>query len=267
MRHFAWWHDEARRLIGAYRCQSRRYGAISAALRYLGRKSPALWGTLGRVVTQREIARFLACRPPRILNLGGGGDVRDGIFTVDIDPRADAWVDITRALPFPSESVDHILCQEVVEHLSLPSAQKMIAECRRVLRAGGVLRVTTPDLDFFAELVRTNPQYDPLAVAHRVNSIFLGHQHQFIYSRAAMRELLTGSGFVVQESSYRDPLAALGYLDNHADAFNHDAIESQYWEATKPLTPSRVWATARFSNQACLHTLFQSLSHRERPLR
>jgi SAM-dependent methyltransferase len=44
--------------------------------------------------------------------------------------------------PFRSESIDAIYCAEVIEHLVDP--QITLAECRRVLRPGGTLFVTTP---------------------------------------------------------------------------------------------------------------------------
>ena len=45
-------------------------------------------------------------------------------------------------LPFRSESIDAVYCAEVIEHLVHP--QVTVAECRRVLRPGGTLFVTTP---------------------------------------------------------------------------------------------------------------------------
>jgi 2-polyprenyl-3-methyl-5-hydroxy-6-metoxy-1,4-benzoquinol methylase len=44
--------------------------------------------------------------------------------------------------PFRAESIDAIYCAEVIEHLVDP--QTTLAECRRVLRPGGTLFVSTP---------------------------------------------------------------------------------------------------------------------------
>lgn len=51
--------------------------------------------------------------------------------------------DVERALPFGAERFDAVLLSEVVEHVAcLPT---LLAECRRVLRPGGALVLTTPN--------------------------------------------------------------------------------------------------------------------------
>jgi 2-polyprenyl-3-methyl-5-hydroxy-6-metoxy-1,4-benzoquinol methylase len=59
--------------------------------------------------------------------------------------------DMNQPLPFESGSFDAIVCQEGVEHLeNVPS---FLAECRRVLKNGGRLFITTPNyLDLSSRL-------------------------------------------------------------------------------------------------------------------
>jgi SAM-dependent methyltransferase len=50
-------------------------------------------------------------------------------------------------LPFADESFDHVVCVEVLEHLFLP--HRAIEEIRRVLRPGGRVVVSTPNLAYW----------------------------------------------------------------------------------------------------------------------
>jgi SAM-dependent methyltransferase len=49
-------------------------------------------------------------------------------------------------LPFGDNTVDNIFAGEVIEHLSVDVAYRVLRESRRVLRPGGVIRICVPDL-------------------------------------------------------------------------------------------------------------------------
>ncbi len=54
-----------------------------------------------------------------------------------------------RALPFPAASFDLVVAFEVIEHLE--EAEKLLAEARRVLAAGGKLILSTPNRLYYSE--------------------------------------------------------------------------------------------------------------------
>ena len=54
--------------------------------------------------------------------------------------------DLTRPLPFSENSASVIYGAHVLEHLYLADAQRLLAECKRVLVPGGVIRLVVPDL-------------------------------------------------------------------------------------------------------------------------
>jgi SAM-dependent methyltransferase len=54
--------------------------------------------------------------------------------------------DLTKRLSFEDNSVAVIYGAHVLEHLYLEDAQRLLGECKRVLRPGGVLRLVVPDL-------------------------------------------------------------------------------------------------------------------------
>jgi len=57
------------------------------------------------------------------------------------------WLDDRRALPFRGRVFSFALSEHVLEHLFLPEAFRLMQEVRRVLRPGGVFRVSVPDAD------------------------------------------------------------------------------------------------------------------------
>jgi SAM-dependent methyltransferase len=59
--------------------------------------------------------------------------------------------DLTKPLPFESNSVAAIYGAHVLEHLYLADAQRLLAECKRVLQPGGVIRLVVPDLRSMVE--------------------------------------------------------------------------------------------------------------------
>lgn len=55
--------------------------------------------------------------------------------------------DLRKGIPFPDASFDVVYHSNFLEHLERPAAQRFLAECRRVLRPGGIMRVVVPDLE------------------------------------------------------------------------------------------------------------------------
>ena len=94
----------------------------------------------------------------RVLNLpAGNGELTRKLATAgvqvtgaDLFPELSAWrpeevvkTDMNEPLPFGDDSFDILVCQEGIEHLE--DVACFLRECRRVLRDGGTLLVTTPN--------------------------------------------------------------------------------------------------------------------------
>lgn len=79
------------------------------------------------------------------VNLGCGEEYKKGWINVDIDKtaKADKYCDFNEKLPFENESVDYILCEQVIEHLDKPI--QFLCECHRILKTEGVLRLLFPN--------------------------------------------------------------------------------------------------------------------------
>jgi SAM-dependent methyltransferase len=86
-----------------------------------------------------EVMRALAAR---------GFEVRGTRFERGLPPiegmPIDEGVDLTRGLPYPDESFDLVVLTEVIEHLE--NHRAALGEVARVLRPGGHLILTTPNI-------------------------------------------------------------------------------------------------------------------------
>jgi len=90
----------------------------------------------------------------RLLNVGCGRHFHPAWTNIDIAPIGDPVLrhDVLEVLPFSDESFDVVYHSHVLEHLPRTAAPAFIAECRRVLVTGGVLRVVVPDLETICRL-------------------------------------------------------------------------------------------------------------------
>src|SRR5262249_44741911 len=55
--------------------------------------------------------------------------------------------DLSKGIPFASDSVDIVYHSHVLEHLDRPVAQRFLAETLRVLKPGGISRIVLPDFE------------------------------------------------------------------------------------------------------------------------
>jgi predicted SAM-dependent methyltransferase len=66
-------------------------------------------------------------------------------------PRGTVWHDIRRGLPFDDNTVDYIYSAHFLEHMKKAEAVKVLIECHRVLKKGGLIRIVVPDLEILAQ--------------------------------------------------------------------------------------------------------------------
>jgi hypothetical protein len=112
---------------------------------------------------------------------------------------------------------ESIYLGQVIEHVNnIYEAPTLIGECRRMLKPGGVLRITTPDLDLVIQAYLNGRMNDyaheqPAFYAAASPSAQLAHimygaagpkctwnhyeGHMFLYAKESMRDLLMAAGF------------------------------------------------------------------------
>lgn len=83
------------------------------------------------------------------VNLGCGLDHKNGWVNIDAlaSVKPDIIHDIREELPFESEVVEQVLCQDILEHFTREEVPQIISEISRILKSGGRLEVRIPNLD------------------------------------------------------------------------------------------------------------------------
>jgi hypothetical protein len=92
------------------------------------------------------------------LNLGCGTRFREDWINIDIapiHPKIQYW-NILNGIPFSNNSFDFVYHSHLLEHIPKYKVSGVLAECYRVLKPGGVIRVVVPDLEAIIRLYLEN---------------------------------------------------------------------------------------------------------------
>lgn len=180
------------------------------------------------------------------LNCGSGGQLQIGWLNTDVvalgdihgnlsEPDRIARLDgdlyylqhdATEPFPLEDASFEWVYSEHFIEHLTLEQGIAWLKEVRRLLRAGGHVRISTPDLRLYVEGY-LDPDHEFLAEHFRrldkvapglpfpvfdrpawmVNQIFYRWQHQWIYDFDELKHAATLAGFdpeAVRKCAFRD---------------------------------------------------------------
>ena len=151
---------------------------------------------------------------------------------------------MTKGLPFADQSVGVVYSSHMLEHLPRADAVRFLVECRRVLRADGLLRLALPDLRGMAK--RYLASTDPLAADIFVEATMLGLEsrprgagwliaavsgapHRWMYDALSVQHLCRKAGFTqVCECRYREGRCPdLARVEHREESFFVEAAGSR----------------------------------------
>jgi len=155
------------------------------------------------------------------LHIGSGRVALPGWINLDIQPlpEVDVVNDVTEGLPF--DQAQFIFAEHFIEHLPFDAALQFLRECRRVLVETGVLRLSTPNLDWVLrshyDPSRWQSTAEPIRDCLWLNKAFRGWGHCFLYNLDTLAQLLSAAGFAfVSAQDYGcSRFSALTGLESH----------------------------------------------------
>ena len=153
-------------------------------------RNSGLYKQLSRKRRLWNLRKLASTAKPLKVVLGAGPTHFPGWFPTDKE-----ILDVTlpadwRAL-FKPESIDTLLSEHMLEHLSAADARTALAECYRYLKSGGLLRIAVPDG------YRRDPDY--VKEASPPND-----GHQVLYNVDSLTTLLQSVGFATTALEYFD---------------------------------------------------------------
>ncbi|WP_018291147.1 methyltransferase domain-containing protein [Verrucomicrobium sp. 3C] len=134
------------------------------------------------------------------LYVGANGMRPEGYQTIDIDPatRPDVVADLRDMAHVPTGSVEEIVANAVLEHIEWPDAFQALSEMVRILKVGGQLKISVPDMALYARrLIAGDNSFHLMAVIYGVGGRVNSHQaHRFGYTPGMLCDLaeLLGCG-------------------------------------------------------------------------
>jgi predicted SAM-dependent methyltransferase len=156
----------------------------------------------------RQLVRALRGRNDLRVNIGSSSSTLEDWVNVDVlrDPEGRCLrMDAAKAWPFSPNSAKFVNSEHFIEHLSAEAASSYLREAYRVLRPGGVIRTSTPDLAAICRsmLERDSGDLDVhrshgyIASTHgeMVNNYVYGSGHRRLYDEEMLALLLVEAGF------------------------------------------------------------------------
>ena len=119
------------------------------------------------------------------------------------------WAEATRRIPVADGVAEVVYTSHMLEHLSRDQARLFLREAFRVLNAGGVLRISVPDLrqqiesyladgdaDVFVKALRMTRER-PESFVERLKYMLVGfREHVWMYDGASLSRFVASVGFI-----------------------------------------------------------------------
>jgi predicted SAM-dependent methyltransferase len=134
-----------------------------------------------------------------LVHIGCGKVNSPEFINVDAQPFPHVHIvteDITHLDDFKSGTVDLVYMCHILEHFKADEVEKVLSETKRILKAGGVLRISVPDFDSLIEVYNASGK-DVYAISKQL----MGGQdnqyniHYSVLNRKMLTELLKQAGF------------------------------------------------------------------------
>ena len=213
-------------------------------------RGSAHYAARGHLVRRNAVRDYLASTAEPRLQIGTGPLSLPGWLNTDLI-SADIYLDVSRPLPLPDGVFAYAFGEHLIEHIPETTAEGLLRELHRVLRPGGVLRLTTPDLRKIISIyedrnpVVTLEDYKQFLDAEtgkrheRACQVFNDYLrlwgHRYVYDEEDLTAKLLAAGFagVERHETGESGHEALRGLERHGGADWVNRAEAMCLEATR----------------------------------
>jgi predicted SAM-dependent methyltransferase len=211
------------------------------------------WSRRGHLVRRRLVSRYLGTTSDPKLQIGAWRFPLAGWLNSDL-VTSTIHLDLRRPLPLPDSAFAYVFGEHVIEHLSENDGVRLLTELRRILRPGGVLRLTTPDLRKIVDLYEDRNEviswsdykryFSEATWPHerpcQILNTYLRHWgHKYVYDQHDLTAKLLEAGFAEIErcgpgQSRHAALTGVEQHDRQTVEWVNEA-EAMSLEGTRPL--------------------------------
>ncbi len=202
----------------------------------------------------RRIESYLKNHEIKKLHIGCGFNFSEGWLPTDLNPKRNViFLDAKETFPFSDSSFDYIYCEHMIEHINYLDAKKMLSECNRILKPNGKIRISTPDLDKYLNLIY-EPKDNKKIIDFYINTLFEGDYpnnlnspyhilnlemhswgHQYLYNQTTLTEQLVTNDFKEVEfkrtGESNDPhLRNIELHGNNYERVKNDPTQKSFFE-------------------------------------
>lgn len=166
------------------------------------------------------ICDYLASSDPKALQLGCGTNQLPGWLNTDVEPDYGAtFLDVTQPIPVPDNSFDFIFSEHLIENFAPKKLKKVLAECHRILKPGGALRLTF----YCADALRN------MSDSKQINAFITRFAKAYLHLGKEIRTMLSESGFdeitITTPESSRHP--SLQNISQHKPYLPKDQYQTE----------------------------------------
>jgi len=141
------------------------------------------WLLAGHLIRRQRLRRWQAESGGRYIQVGGGRHLKDGDGWINGDMIAgNIYLNAARRLPLPDNTLDVIFTEQFIEHLSQQDALNFLREAWRVLKPGGIIRQSTPDLGKLIGVYED--RHDEVSLSKVVSRHLRNHRQGVCYTKA-----------------------------------------------------------------------------------
>jgi predicted SAM-dependent methyltransferase len=151
---------------------------------------------------------------------------RLAFFDLDWDDRI-VIHDLTKPFPWKDSSVDVVYSSHTLEHMFREQGARFLAECHRVLRTDGLIRIVVPDLSSFVQRyaegqIEATRFVEQLGVlyggsksrAKRWMAALIEFPHKCMYDSSSLVEALQQAGFAAEcREPFDSDIADVGQVE------------------------------------------------------